>query len=58
MRNEILKGIFVGLLCIVAVIGLGSFIGFSLSDYEPSPQAGGDSSDEAEGAPESAEAEI
>lgn len=42
MRNEILKGIFVGLLCIFTVVGAGSFIGFSLSDYEPSGQAGGE----------------
>lgn len=41
MRNEILKGIAVGLLCIVTVVSAGAFVGYSLSDYEPSAQAQG-----------------
>lgn len=39
MRNEILKGIAIGLLCIVTVVSAGAFVGFSLSDYEPSAEA-------------------
>lgn len=37
MRDEIIKGMVIGLVCVVIVVGIGSFIGSSLS-HGPEPQ--------------------
>ena len=38
MKDDIIKGLFIGLICVLAVVGLGSLIGFTFSTYEMSPE--------------------